>query len=217
MKTDFFNKFSKKHPILLNAIYMVIAFVAVWYALFLMIDIFTGHGQEDKVPDVRNLTLEQAVQKLEQAGFNWEISDSIYNEQMRPGIVVSQEPKGNAYAKKIRTIYLNINAFSPKMVKMPVISDISVRQAQSILRSLGFKNVSVDTVPSPYEGLVLAVKVNGHQVAAGTSVSINSQVRISMGDGSLDIAPTDVLSDEMLDSLQEAQIRQAERDAKKNN
>lgn len=210
---DFITKFKENHPIIFHSSLVIIGSVAMVYALLVFTDIFTAHGQESQVPDVRNMPLEKAVELIEDAGFEWEIADSVYNEGMKPGIVVSQEPKGKSYAKRIRTIYLNINAFSPKTVEMPIVTDISVRQALSILRSMGFKDVGVDTIPSPYEGLVLNVKVNGHQVKHGAKVSVNAQVRIGMGDGSLDPDPTQVLPDETLDSLQEVQRQRARQEA----
>ena len=210
---DFINNFKENHPILLHSLLLIAAMVVVAYALMLFTDIFTAHGKEERVPDVHNLPLEQAIEKLEDAGFNWEIADSVYREDLKPGIVISQEPKGNAYAKKIRTIYLNINAFSPKTIDMPIVTEISMRQALSLLRSMGFKDVGIDTIPSPYEGLVLTVKVNGHQVKPGAKVSVNAQVRLGVGDGSLDPDPIQVLPDETLDSLQEEQRRRARADA----
>ena len=210
---DIFKKLIEKHPVLFHVILWCVAMVLMAYTLYIAIDLFTLHGQEKKVPDVHNMPLAQAIEKLEDAGFEWEVTDSVFNEAVKPGIVMSQEPKGNSYAKSTRKVFLNINAFNPKTLEMPIITDISVRQAMSILRSMGFKDVGIDTVPSPYEGLVLSVKVNGHQVKPGTKVSVNSQIRIGMGDGSLDPDPLQVLPDETLDSLQEVQRQRARDEA----
>lgn len=207
---SFLGRFNRKHPILFNALLMLVAACALVYVIMLATDIFTGHGQEAQVPDVRNLPLDEAVNKIEEAGFEWEISDSVFNDDMKPGIVISQEPKGNAYAKKVRTIFLKINAFNPKSMAFPVLVDLSMRQAQSLLKSMGYKNVGIDSVPSPYEGLVLGVKVNGHQVPPGTQVNVEAQIRLTVGDGMLDDDPTQIMPDQPLENYNDEQRRIAE-------
>ena len=209
-----FGDFSKKHPILFNLLGVIIVFFLVWYSLYLLIDVFTLHGQEAKVPSVRNMSLENAIRKIEAAGFEWEISDSLFNEAIKPGMVLEQEPKGNAMAKKTRVIFLTINAFNPKMVNLPILSDISCRDAVKRLTSMGFNYVSVDTVPSADEGLVLAVKVNGHPITPGSKVSIKDQISIEVGDGLVPEMPFDVLPDNVQDSLQRQQREKAAAEAK---
>ncbi len=213
MKSSFLSEFKGKHPILYNALLIFITFCAICYAALMLIDVFTTHGQEKKVPNVCNMTLDKAVEALESAGFKWEISDSTFNENIKPGTVLSQDPKAGSYVKAIRTIYLNINAFYPRAVALPVLTEISVRQGLSMLKSLGFKNVGVDTVPSPYEGLILSVNVNGRQVKPGTRISVKSMIRLSVGNGEEDLDPTQVLPEATLDSLQDMQRRKARQEA----
>ena len=54
-----------------------------------------------------------------------------------------------------------------------------------MLQSMGFKSIEVDSIASPYGGLILQVQVNGHHVAPGTNVGINSHIRLTVGDGSI--------------------------------
>ena len=209
-----FGNFGKKHPILVNLFWIIVVFLAAWYALYLLIDVFTLHGQEAKVPSVRNMSLDNAIRKIEAAGFEWEIGDSLFNEAIKPGMVLEQEPKANAMAKKTRVIYLTINAFNPKMVNLPILSEISCRDAVNRLTSMGFKYVKVDTVPSADEGLVLSVKVNGHPVTPGSKVSIKDQISIEVGDGLMPEMPFDVLPDNVQDSLQRQQREKAAAEAR---
>lgn len=209
-----FGNFGKKHPILVNLLGVIVTFIAVWYAIYMLIDVFTLHGQEAKVPNVRNMTLDNAIRKIEAAGFDWEISDSLFNEAIKPGMVLEQEPKGNAMAKTTRVIHLTINAFNPKMVNLPILSDISCRDAVNRLTSMGFKFVKVDTVPSADEGLVLSVKVNGHPITPGSKVSIKDQISIEVGDGLVPEMPFDVLPDNVQDSLQQKQREKAAAEAR---
>lgn len=204
-----FGKFGEKHPVLLNFLSVIIVLFAGLYTVYMLIDLFTLHGKEARVPSVRNMTLENAIRKIEEAGFEWEISDSLFNAAIKPGMVLDQDPKGNAMAKKTRTIHLTINAFNPKMVNLPILSETSCRDAVNRLNSMGFKYITIDTVPSADEGLVLAVKVNGHPVAPGSKVSINDQVSIEVGDGLVPEMPFDVIPDNVKDSLQMKQREKA--------
>ena len=190
---------------MLNCLGVLLVLFAGLYAMYMLIDLFTQHGKEYKVPSVTNLTLDDAVRKIEEAGFEWEITDSLYDESIKPGIVLKQVPGGNDMAKKTNPIRLTINAFNPMMVNLPPLAETSCRDAESKLKNMGFKYVSIDTVPSADRGLVLAVKVNGHPVTPGSKVSITDQVSIEVGDGRINEMPFDVIPDNVKDSLQQKQ------------
>ena len=204
MKEDnSFNRFKDSHPILLNALLIVLAAFATGYIALLFIDVFTSHGQERKVPNVRNMTLVEAAATLDAAGLKWDISDSTtFDETRQPGVVLDQDPKANSYIKAIRTIYLKVNAMEARRVSMPRVDGMPMRQAVAMLQSLEFKHVSVDTIASPYKGLVLQFTVDGHNVAPGTSVSVNSAIRLIVGNGAIDnYAPDSLLSNQVIDSI----------------
>ena len=204
-----FGEFGKKHPVMLNCLGVMVVLVAGLYTMYMLIDVFTQHGKEAKVPSVRNMSLDNAIRKIEEAGFEWEIADSLYNESIKPGMVLEQVPRGNTMAKKTRPIRLTINAFNPMMVNLPPLAETSCRDAESRLKNMGFKYVSIDTVPSADRGLVLAVKVNGHPVSPGSKVSISDQVSIEVGDGRINEMPFDVIPDSEKDSLQQKQREKA--------
>ena len=196
--------FKDEHPYLFNIPLIIVAAVVLGFVSLLFIDVFTSHGEQRLVPDVRYMPMEEAVAKLEQAGFKWDISDSLnYIEQFKPGVVIDQDPKPQSYIKSIRTIYLKINALHPRLVQLPKLNDISVRQGLAMLRSYGFKNVDVDSVASPYGGLILEVKVNNHNMPAGSPVSVNAAIKLVVGDGSIqDDAPYQALDSATIELLE---------------
>ena len=184
--------FLKRHPIIFNAVLILAAFAAFVYLSMVLIDIFTEHGKYVTVPEIKNLPLSEAVDKLDNAGFKYEVTDSIYEEKVKPGTVVDQVPKGNAKVKSHRTVYITINAFAPKMVTFPNIQEISVRQAQAVLESLGLKNVKIDTVYSPFRGLVIATKMNGLPINPGTRIPASAVITLEIGDGAENLLPDSV-------------------------
>lgn len=209
-----FGKFGDKHPVMLNCFGVIIVLVAGLFAMYMLIDLFTQHGKEYKVPNVKNITLDNAIRKIKEAGFDYEITDSLYNSEIKPGMVLEQEPRGNTMAKKTNPIRLTISSFSPTMVMLPQLTETSCRDAINRLKNMGFKNVVVDTVPSADQGLVLAVKVNGHQVLSNRKVSITSQVSLEVGDGRINEMPFDVIPDAEKDSLQQKQREKAQAENK---
>ena len=175
--------FIKAHPIIFNMCLIVVAFFVVCYAALYALDLFTEHGKTLKVPDVRNLQLADAVNVLHRAGFNCEVTDSLYNDRYNLGAVVEQSPKANADAKSKRTIYVSVNYSTPRTITLPNLADYSERQGLSMLQGLGFNSVEVSYVPSPYKGLIIDVLVDGKQMEPGTKVLPSVGIELRVGDG----------------------------------
>ena len=207
-----FDRLRDRHPILVNSGLMVLALVALGYIALLFIDVFTSHGQQVQVPDVRNLPLEKAIDILEDAGLRWEISDSTtFYENYKPGTVIDQDPKAKSYIKKIRIIYLNVNAMHAPIIPLPKLVDLPGRQGVAMLKAMGYKHVIMDSIPSEMDGLILQVTVDGHTVAPGRPVSVNSQIKITVGDGSIvDLNPEQIIDPAIMDSIDEANYKDAQ-------
>ena len=204
-----FNGFRERHPILVNSALMALALVALGYIALLFIDVFTSHGQQVQVPDVRNMPLEKAITILEDAGLRWEISDSTtFYENYQPGAVIDQDPKAKSYIKKIRIIYLNVNAMHAPIIPFPRLVDLPGRQGMATLKA----HVTMDSVASEMDGLILQVSVDGHNVEPGKPVSVNSQVKITVGDGSIvDLNPEQIIDPALMDSIDEANYQDAQK------
>ena len=211
--TGGFDRFRDRHPILVNSALMAVVLVALGYIALLFIDVFTSHGQQVQVPDVRNLPFEKAVEILEDAGLRWEISDSTtFYENYPPGTVIDQDPKAKSYIKKIRIIYLNVNAMHAPIIPFPKLIDLPGRQGLATLKAMGFKHVTMDSVASENEGLILQVTVDGHNVTPGHPVSVNSQIKITVGDGSIvDLNPEEILDPALMDSIDEENYQEAQK------
>lgn len=213
MKTKKIDNFRDRHPILVNSLLMVAAACVLVYIALLFIDVFTSHGQQKQVPDVRGLSLGEAIEKVEAAGMSWDISDSTqYDRNFKPGVVIDQDPKAGSYVKAIRSIYFKVNAMHDRMVAMPRLIDISSRQAMAMLRTQGFKDIVLDSVPGPSSsrGVVMQVKVDGRHVADGSSVLVSSNILLVVCDGSIDDTLPDTVANAVIDSVEIAQRQGAE-------
>lgn len=175
------NPFVKK--LLINLCCMAAAgFALAWIAL-MWLDVWTDHGNEVHTPAVCGLDYATAVKTLESRGFTVELLDSVYDTTHRPGTVTDQSPKEGSMVKAGREIYLTITAFSPKMVSVPKVTDVSERQARAMLAGVGLNNITTVTVPSEYKDLVAGIRVNGKDAAPGTRVPVTAKVVLEVGGG----------------------------------
>lgn len=203
MNNGKFKQFIVKHPIIFNLLLIIITFFVLMYGVLFLIDSFTGHGVYSVVPDVKGLSLVEATKQIESAGFKCEIADSTYSDTFAPGMVVDQEPKAESKIKPLRTVYLTMNAVSPKVITVPSIVDMSCRQGIAVLNGIGLKDITVDTVYSPYKDLILSVRANGKEVTPGVRLPQTSKITISIGNGLGEVLPDSIEIENILsDSLE---------------
>ena len=147
------------------------------------LSIWTAHGQSQIVPDVRKMTVAEARSVLSGCNLQTEVVDSVYDSGVDRGAIVEQVPPGGNRVKPGRTVYLTINALSPRQVTLPELVGCSIRQARASLESMGFKDIREVRVPSDYRDLVLAVKSMGITLRAGTKLPLTSALVIEVGEG----------------------------------
>lgn len=190
--------FIRRHPLLFNFCMVVLVGIGIIWIALLALDVWTDHGKYEVVPSLRGLTYQQAKTTLESNNMTAELSDSIYDSSMPPGTVVEQSPRPNTKVKTNRTVYLTVTAFTPKMVTLPSVTDMSERQAVSTLEGIGISKIKVVSVASDYKDLVLGVKYNGLPVQPGTripsSATITLEVGMGIGDDYSDVDTTIVES-----------------------
>lgn len=162
----------------------------------LWLDKWTRHGDTIIVPSVKTFSYAKASQTLEAEGLLAILSDSVYDKRTAPGTVIEQNPKAGTVVKEGREIYLTINAFSSKMVTLPSLTDISVRQARSILEGLEIKKVVEKRVPSDFKDLVLAVRYKGVRLSPGARVPVSATIELEVGEGFHDVVELDSISSE---------------------
>lgn len=179
-----------RHPVLANIVIMAIVAVLGLAIAYLSLGLLTKHGQTDQVPRVVSMSYSSAVEKLYSAGFKAEIKDSVYFEDMRPGVVVDQFPAAGAVVKPGRKVYLYINSVHPKEViidpssdtRQPALRGLSMRQAQAQLQELGFKKIKVEYVLGDTDR-VLRVTANGKTVNKMQKVPLNAKITLVVYDG----------------------------------
>lgn len=181
--TDGVADFIKKHPILFNFFLIVLVGCGVVWMSLIWLDIWTGHGEVEVVPNIKGMSYQQAVTALDAAGLKAELSDSLYDTSYAPGTVIEQSPRANTNVKPGRTVYLTTTAFSAKMVTVPALADMSVRTARLALEGLGIKHVDISYVPSEFKDLVIEALYDGHELVPGSRIPVTANVTLRVGEG----------------------------------
>ena len=96
-----------------NVLWNLVAAVAVASVLvfvtFLSLNLYTRHGEELLVPDLSNLSVEQAAEVAASHKMTVEVTDSIYVKRMAKGAVFRQIPTPGSKVKRGRCISLIVN------------------------------------------------------------------------------------------------------------
>lgn len=168
----------------INLVLVAVVSGGLLFGLILWLKNYTQHGVEIEVSDVRGMLVNDAEPLLTAQGLRMIVVDSTYSDKFPLGTIVDQDPQPMSHAKNGRMVYVTINATTRRLVTMPNLQDMSYRQAQTTLRSMG---LNVDSVfeyrPSAYRDLVLEIKSGGVPVVPGEKLEVGTRVRLVVGYG----------------------------------
>jgi serine/threonine-protein kinase len=121
--------------LLMAALCLAVFFVAFWFA-------FTATIQSGSVavPEVGGRSLEEAQQALAGVNLDFLLDSGLaaYSEEIAPGLVVRQEPRGGSSIKKGNTVRLGIS-LGPARVSLPDLGGRTVQEAELTLRGMGLE------------------------------------------------------------------------------
>lgn len=144
---------------------------------------FTRHGEEVEIPNFVGMYVEEAEIMAQSQGVSIQVVDSTYTRKVPLGAIMEQNPEIGAKAKKGRAVYVVINAKSIRQIPMPNVIDMTLRQAEATLQSMGFVLNETEFLPSE-SSEVMDVKMNGKTVQPGTRLKEGDKLTIVAGSGS---------------------------------
>jgi eukaryotic-like serine/threonine-protein kinase len=172
-----------RKPLWMNILVGIGLIVLVWFLFALSLNWITHHGEAKTVPAVTGKTVEDVQDLLDEQNFELVIQDSIYNDTLKPGIVVRQVPEADAVVKVNRTVYVTVNRVIPPDVEMPNLIGYSFRNAEMILANMGLKLGDTTFKPDFAKNSVLEQSYNGKSIPAGTKVRMGSSISLVIGSG----------------------------------
>ena len=98
------------------------------------------------VPDVVGMTVGDATNELETAGFEVEVTERA-SEEVAEGDVISQNPQAGRKPKRGTTVTIVVSA-GKETVEMPDVEGLSQSAAERTLKDLGFSDIEISTEAS---------------------------------------------------------------------
>lgn len=175
--------FLKSKQIWIHLVLIIFTISILIYLSLLFLKSYTHHGESLSVPDFSGYTVEQSEMITKEYKLRYIVIDSVYVPDATPGTVLSQQPGPNAKVKQGRTIYFTMTAISPEKVKLPVVVDVSLREAQSRLENAGLKLGVVEYRPSEFLNLVLDSRLNNQSLPKDTFLIKGTSINLVVGKG----------------------------------
>lgn len=162
---------------------LIIIFVSLMIFLVMSwLSHYTRHGETISVPDLQGKSLEEVSRLLQNNDLVFDVTDSVYADDVDRGVVVTQTPRSGKAVKKGRTIFLTVNSMLPEMVEVPDLMGKSLRIAGPILEITGLKLKSLEYQPDEScTDCVIGMKYEGDEIKAGFKIRKGAEVTIILG------------------------------------
>ncbi|MAJ51393.1 MAG: penicillin-binding protein [Flammeovirgaceae bacterium] len=158
--------------------------LAISIFFYIYLPISTNHSETLTVPDITGIHVDELDYYLSLRNLRYEISeDSGYSSKIPPLTVLKQFPMPYAQVKEFRKIYLTLNSMTPPVVKMPDLTNGSLKNALMILNNYDLKFGKTKYVADLAFNAVLIQKMNGEEIIPGTKIPKGSVIDLTIGDG----------------------------------
>ncbi len=165
---------------------LVIAFVVTVVGIYFAIrwtNSYTLHGITVEVPDLDGFHYTEVSSFLKGNQLESIIIDSVYDSQKQPGVVLDQDPKAFSKVKPGRKVYLTINSIVPPKVILPILNDLTLRQARSRVKMYGLDVDSLIYRPSECTNCIIGVLYNGKKAKPGLAIQKGHKITLIVGSG----------------------------------
>lgn len=179
---SFFGFLLKKKFYISLGISLVLTILLI-LVVIISLNVYTRHGQAYIVPDLEGKLFNKLYEDEANRVFNFQITDSVYDNSLVPGSVIKQNPSSGSKAKEGRTIYLTVVSYTPKMSVVPELKDLTVRQAITTLKTNGLKVRELIFTPHFAGNSVLGQYYNGDTLLEGTELLEGSEIDLLVGRG----------------------------------
>ncbi len=128
---------------------VILAFfvVGILLANFLIMPSIVHKGREVIVPNVCNLSLEEAMNELKKRGLDGLATERRHDQIIEEGYIIIQDPLPDQKVKSGRIIHLTVS-LGPQVIKVPFLAGVDIQKGELILKRLGFTIEKIDYVNS---------------------------------------------------------------------
>jgi beta-lactam-binding protein with PASTA domain len=180
----------------LGGLFLAIVITLSYFGL----DYYTRHGDAILVPNILKMKPFEAEEKLSSMDLGMKIIDTVYIDNMNPGVIVEQTPEANDDVKSGRVVYVTVNATSRPRVSMPKLTDCSLNLAKALLKNAGLVLGNITKEYAEYgNNLVTAQRVSGRSIEPGEKVLKGTVVDITIIDSEATPSGDSTVIDEPVD------------------
>jgi beta-lactam-binding protein with PASTA domain len=168
-----------RRPLVYVAIILAFFVIGVLIANFLVMPLLVGRGEEVTVPNICDMSLDEAIEELKIVGLEGVVVERRYDNIIEEGSVIVQEPLPNARVKKGRIINLTVS-LGFEIIRVPDLVGMNHEQGVSILKRLGLAVAKTDSAFS--DSLELG-RIISTIPDAGTEVKKGEQINMILSKG----------------------------------
>ena len=169
----------------LKNIFFIAVFLTFFlFALLIFLNVFTRNNQSIEVPNLVGKSIIEFEKKLSEMDLKYMIVDTAnFNPNFNIGSVLDQEPNAGAMVKGGRRLYLTLNSSDFKEVKLPKITGLTLRQARTVIESLGFIFGDIEYIDDIAFNVVISISSNSIELNEGDLLKKTSTIDFKLGNG----------------------------------
>lgn len=167
-------------PALRTCVWIVLAIAAMLVAAHYLLLFGTRHGARCTVPDFTGVAIGDAEHLAKKHDLEIIVNDSLYVPVYDGGIVLEQNPKADVAVKPGRKVYVTINSFAQKSVKIPYVTGYSLRQAKNNLEIAGLEIAELIYQSDMATNNVLEERFRDHVISRGDNIEAEAGSGITL-------------------------------------
>ena len=144
----------------------------------------TNHNEYQKVPNLKGIPLEALPSIMVEQNLRFEVIDSTkFVPSLPPLSVIAHLPTADSEVKKNRKIYLTVNPSGYREITVPNLIQITKRNAESILKAVGFELGEITYQNNIGKDMVLEIKYQGKKIEPGILLPKTTKIDLVLGNG----------------------------------
>ena len=166
---------TKKQKITKLSIIILLSSLVLFF-LFdsILMPLYVQKGKTTKVPDIVGLTIDEAIQKIKEAGLDPKGAEYKNDKRYKIGSVIVQNPIAESEVKLGRGVYVTISG-GEELVEVPNLKGKSVRDAAFNLEKNNLKLGTISYEPSEEifaNTIIRQENIPGTKIKSGTLINI---------------------------------------------
>ncbi len=176
-------KQATKESVIAVLIVFILGCIVVLLLDGMIMPIYTRHNQEIEVPDVVEMTWEEADSALRRSGFRIILEDERYDNHYPAGVIIDQNPEAFSVTKPGRRVYVTVSS-GEQMCIMPNLVGKSTRDAEFALHAAGL-TFSEESIGYEYSFYYPSGVVMAQSIPPGTRVKKDTPIHMTASLGNI--------------------------------